>query len=65
MRKPDSYLACEGALVHQTVKAWLIRFGDIEHWMPKSKCFLEKMEGTINQVKLTAPEWLLQKKGLL
>lgn len=63
-------------LLHETEAAWLVTdgvesaetlFGTVKKpdgvWLPKSQCEMEDNgDGTWT---LTAPEWLLEKKGLL
>lgn len=47
-------------LVRETLKAYCVKIGDEEYWMPKSQCNLYK-----DTKKIFAPEWLLNNKGLL
>lgn len=55
-------------LRRETEKAWGIASakdpGEII-WLPKSQCKLERHEGPGKIVTLTAPEWLLDQKGLI
>lgn len=48
--------------IHETDKAWLVRAGGEEVWLPKSKCSRQP-EG-LGGDTYTIPEWLVLKKGL-
>jgi len=48
----------------ETSKAWLVFDGSRDAWIPKSQAELEKIRDK-NLWMLTAPEWLLQDKGLI
>lgn len=47
----------EGKLIHETNKAWLVKIGAREMWLPKSQCQYDGDEFLV-------PSWLADKKGL-
>lgn len=59
------------SLVHETEMAWLVTDGEVsplgpqpeKMWIPKSQAELEDNED--GSWTLTAPEWLLEAKGLI
>jgi len=48
--------------IHETKKAWLIRVGRDEVWLPKSQCRREA--GGMGGDTYSIPEWLVIEKGL-
>ena len=58
-RQPTRYGELSALIIHQTAKAWLVRVGEREIWLPKSKC--NKRDG---EDKFGIPEWLVEKTGI-
>ncbi len=46
--------------LHETDKAYLLRFGDSEEWLPKSQVETMDMDDSIVEVA----DWLVEKRGL-
>jgi len=46
-------------IIQETDLAWLLRFGDDEVWMPKSRC-----ENDDEERLISVPQWLIEEKGL-
>lgn len=46
-------------LVTKTPRAWLLRFGDDDIWLPKSQCDLYEHSREVD-----VPNWLAEEKGL-
>jgi len=47
-------------ILKETDSAWLLDFGYIEVWLPKSQCEMDEDENTIE-----VPEWLAIEKELV
>lgn len=54
-------ITCE--LVAETPMAILVDDGDVEVWLPKSQISWELKHG--GKVEVTAPQWLLEREGLV
>lgn len=52
-----------GELVAETPMAILVNDGDVEVWLPKSQIEYAILHG--KTVEVTAPQWLLEDKGLV
>ena len=47
--------------IHETDRAWLVRVGSYEEWLPKSQC--SRILGDPEDA-FEIPEWLVNRKGL-
>ena len=60
----EDYVDEHCVLKHATAKAYLIDFGNMETWLPKSYSIVED-NGYAGEVKVTIPMWLAERKGLV
>ena len=61
--EPEEKITVSGLLLHETDKAFLLEYGAIKEWFPKSQ-ITRILRLPEDRVELDIPLWLAKKKGL-